>query len=107
MRLAWHIGNRHLPADIAADRIRLRADHVIAALLRGLGGEVAEIDAPFMPERGAYAGGAHGHGGHDHGGHDHPGHAHDAHGHGEHHHGHAHHHHPDGHSHHAHADHDH
>ncbi|MET0270391.1 MAG: urease accessory protein UreE, partial [Sphingomonas sp.] len=94
MRLAWHIGNRHLPADIAADRIRLRADHVIAAMLRGLGGEVAEIDAPFMPERGAYAGGGHGHGGHDHGGHDHPGHAHDAHGHGEHHHGHAHHHHP-------------
>ena len=68
MRLAWHIGNRHLPADIGANRIRLRADHVIAAMLRGLGGEVAEIVAPFAPEAGAYAASAaHGHShGHDH-----------------------------------------
>jgi urease accessory protein len=72
MRLAWHIGNRHLPADIAADRIRLRADHVIAAMLRGLGGEVAEIVAPFTPEAGAYAGGhGHNHAEHDHGSHSH------------------------------------
>ncbi|WP_156677750.1 urease accessory protein UreE [Sphingomonas profundi] len=81
MRLAWHVGNRHLPADIGADRIRLRADHVIAAMLRGLGGTVAEIVAPFTPEAGAYAGReggghAHGHGHtHDHD-HDHA-HAHD------------------------------
>jgi urease accessory protein len=59
MRLAWHIGNRHLPADIGADRIRLRADHVIAAMLRGLGGIVTEIVAPFTPEAGAYASAGH------------------------------------------------
>jgi urease accessory protein len=61
MRLAWHIGNRHLAADIGPDRIRLRADHVIAAMLRGLGGEVVEIVAPFTPEAGAYPGGGHAH----------------------------------------------
>lgn len=54
MRLAWHIGNRHLPARLEADRILLRRDHVIAAMLTGLGAEVREVDAPFDPEGGAY-----------------------------------------------------
>ena len=67
MRLAWHIGNRHLPARLEAARILLRRDHVIAAMLRGLGGEVIEVMAPFDPEGGAYgeAGttASHGHGG--------------------------------------------
>ncbi len=80
MRLAWHIGNRHLPADIGTDRIRLRADHVIAAMLRGLGGAVADIMAPFTPEAGAYAQPAHEHAAHS------P--AHHAHDHGHHHHDH-------------------
>ena len=74
MRLAWHIGNRHLSADIDTDCIRLRFDHVVAAMLRGLGGDVVETSAPFTPERGAYARGhgqapqqVHGHGrGQDH-----------------------------------------
>jgi urease accessory protein len=53
-RLAWHIGNRHLPASIAADRILIRQDHVIRTMLEGLGAVVAEIEAPFHPEGGAY-----------------------------------------------------
>ncbi|HEY0315796.1 MAG TPA: urease accessory protein UreE [Sphingomonas sp.] len=65
-RLAWHVGNRHLPAEIAAAGLRLRWDHVIAAMLEGLGAHVHRIEAPFSPEAGAYAGGerTHGHGHH-------------------------------------------
>jgi urease accessory protein len=56
LRLAWHLGNRHLPAQIEAHRILIRDDHVIAAMLEGLGARLARIEAPFTPERGAYAG---------------------------------------------------
>jgi urease accessory protein len=60
LRLAWHLGNRHLPAQIEAGRILIRDDHVIAEMLGGLGAHLARIDAPFTPERGAYdAAGAH------------------------------------------------
>ena len=62
VRIAWHLGNRHLPVQLLGDRIRIRADHVIQAMIEGLGGHVEEIDAPFDPEAGAYAGG----GGHHH-----------------------------------------
>ncbi|WP_081602567.1 urease accessory protein UreE [Afipia felis] len=86
--LAWHIGNRHLPAAIATDRILILRDHVIKAMLEGLDAKVHEIVAPFNPVRGAYAGHGHEHG-HDHG-HDHD-HAHDHH----HNHAHSHHHHHD------------
>lgn len=55
LRLAWHIGNRHLPAEITADGIRLRHDHVIHKMLTGLGARVLDIDAAFSPEQGAYA----------------------------------------------------
>ncbi len=55
LRLAWHIGNRHLPAQLEGDRILIRDDHVVAAMLEGLGARLRRIDAPFMPERGAYA----------------------------------------------------
>jgi len=72
-RIAWHIGNRHLAAEIGDHSIRVRADHVIARMVEGLGGHVHEIEAPFNPEGGAYGGAAtahaHGHGhqyGHDH-----------------------------------------
>jgi len=66
-RLAWHIGNRHLPAQIFDDRILLREDAVIAEMLRGLGAELRRIEAPFTPERGAYDGalGDHHHADHD------------------------------------------
>jgi urease accessory protein len=57
--LAWHIGNRHLPAQIEADRILIGRDHVIAEMLKGLGAQVADVVAPFTPERGAYSGHAH------------------------------------------------
>ena len=60
VRIAWHLGNRHLPVQLVGTRLRIRADHVIAEMVRGLGGHVAEIEAPFDPEAGAY-GGHHGH----------------------------------------------
>jgi urease accessory protein len=53
-RLAWHIGNRHLPARLEAERILIREDAVIAAMLRGLGATVHCLHAPFTPEPGAY-----------------------------------------------------
>ncbi len=54
VRLAWHIGNRHTPCQIEADHLRIRADHVLANMLRGLGAMVTEARAPFTPEGGAY-----------------------------------------------------
>jgi urease accessory protein len=73
-RLAWHIGNRHVAASIEQDRILLRDDHVLVAMLEGLGATVHPVSAPFTPERGAYAPAAAHHHDHDH---DHHGHAHD------------------------------
>ena len=98
MRVAWHIGNRHTPAEITADAVYIEDDHVLAEMVRGQGCTVKPVMRPFRPERGAYDhdcghdhGQHHGHGRHDH---DH-GHAHHAHGHDAHEHGpgcgHAHH----------------
>ncbi len=64
VRIAWHLGNRHLPVQLLGSHIRIRADHVIAGMVRMLGGHVHEIEAPFDPEAGAYAGG-HSHAGDD------------------------------------------
>ncbi|RJE89151.1 urease accessory protein UreE [Paracoccus onubensis] len=64
-RLAWHIGNRHTPCRIEPDRLIIRADHVLEAMLRKLGAQIEHAMLPFAPEGGAY-----GHGrtfGHDHG----------------------------------------
>lgn len=64
-RLAWHIGNRHTPCRIEADRLIIRQDHVLEAMLRQLGAQIEHAELPFSPEGGAY-----GHGrtfGHDHG----------------------------------------
>jgi urease accessory protein len=66
IRLAWHIGNRHLAAAIEAHRILIRRDHVIAHMLEHQGASVREVEEPFDPEGGAYQD----HGPHDHG-HDH------------------------------------
>jgi urease accessory protein len=52
--LAWHLGNRHLPAEIGAGRILIRDDHVIARMLEGLGATLRRVQAPFNPEGGAY-----------------------------------------------------
>ena len=87
VRLAWHLGNRHLPTQIAAKGLRIRRDHVIEAMVRGLGARVIEIEAPFDPEGGAYASGGHAHAPdahphhdpHDHARHDHSSHEHDDH----------------------------
>jgi urease accessory protein len=57
VRIAWHLGNRHLPVQLLGDRIRIRVDHVIEEMVQGLGGHVEAIEAPFDPEAGAYAGG--------------------------------------------------
>jgi urease accessory protein len=53
-RLAWHIGNRHLPAQILTGRILIREDSVIEEMLKGLGASVRHVAEPFTPEPGAY-----------------------------------------------------
>ena len=58
LRIAWHLGNRHLAVQFAGPALRIRADHVIAAMILGLGGQIHELRAPFDPESGAYAGAA-------------------------------------------------
>ena len=58
LRLAWHIGNRHVEVQVVGDRLRIRRDHVLEAMLTGLGATLTPIEAPFDPEQGAYA---HGH----------------------------------------------
>lgn len=59
LRLAWHLGNRHLTAAIQADRILIRRDHVIAHMLQHQGATVAEVVEVFDPEGGAYHDHAH------------------------------------------------
>ena len=79
-RLAWHLGNRHLPTQIDGGRLLIRDDHVIVHMLEGLGATIRKVDAPFDPEGGAY--GEHNHN---------PGHRHQHHhDHGDHHHHHDH-----------------
>ncbi|MDB5570190.1 MAG: ureE [Hyphomicrobiales bacterium] len=95
-RVAYHIGNRHVQAEIMPKSIRIRRDHVLEDMVRGLGAKVMHIEAPFEPDTGAYeaqepahahAGHGHAHHGHDHHGHDHHGHEPHDHGHPEHVHG--------------------
>jgi urease accessory protein len=69
-RLAWHIGNRHIDVQIVGDRLRIRRDHVIEEMLRGLGARLSALEAPFDPEHGAYEQ-HHGHGPGHHHDHDH------------------------------------
>jgi urease accessory protein len=54
-RFAWHIGNRHTDIEIVGERLRIRRDAVLEDMLRGLGAQLSFIEAPFEPERGAYA----------------------------------------------------
>lgn len=54
MRLAWHLGNRHLPTEIRDETLRIRPDHVIENMLHGFGADLAKMQAPFQPEGGAY-----------------------------------------------------
>ncbi len=82
-RLAWHLGNRHLATEIADGVLRIRPDHVIDAMLEGLGATLVRVERAFQPEGGAYG---------DHAGHHQ--HEHDGHGGRIHHHGADHHHGP-------------
>ena len=66
MRLAWHLGNRHLAVEFRGNRLIARDDHVIAAMLQGLGAAVRRIRGPFNPEGGAYGQESSAHS-HDHG----------------------------------------
>lgn len=66
VRIAWHLGNRHLPVQLMEEAIRIRADHVIAEMVEILGGHVHPIEAAFDPEPGAYAGTAAAHHHHHH-----------------------------------------
>jgi len=62
VRIAWHLGNRHLPTQIRGTRLRIREDHVIIEMVKRLGAGVTLLEAPFDPEGGAYGHGAvHGH----------------------------------------------
>lgn len=67
VKIAWHLGNRHLATEIRGDALRIRPDHVIEAMLQGLGAELRRLEAAFEPESGAY--GQHRHHHHDHGHH--------------------------------------
>ena len=63
LRVAWHLGNRHLPTELLSNRLRIRQDHVIEDMLKKLGACVQKLEAPFNPEGGAYGfGHTHGHG---------------------------------------------
>ena len=63
MRLAWHLGNRHLPTEIGDQVLRIRSDHVVEEMLHGFGADLVKVLVPFQPEGGAYSGHAH----HNHG----------------------------------------
>jgi urease accessory protein len=76
-RLAWMLGDRHIPVEILPNRLRLRRDPALETLLTSAGGKVRAIDAPFSPEGGAYAIGDAEHDDHEH---------HHEHGHDHHHH---------------------
>lgn len=54
VRLAWHIGNRHTPCQVEADRLLIQRDHVMRDMLERLGATVTAVAEPFTPEGGAY-----------------------------------------------------
>lgn len=60
-RLAWHLGDRHIPAELHERRLRVRRDPAVETLLASLGAKGLVIEAPFEPEGGAYSGGHHHH----------------------------------------------
>jgi urease accessory protein len=65
LKLAWHLGNRHVPAEITPEAIYIAEDHVLIEMVRGLGASATIVERPFRPERGAYH--QHGPEGHGHG----------------------------------------
>ncbi|MEP9378557.1 urease accessory protein UreE [Aquabacter sp. CN5-332] len=81
LKAAWHLGNRHVAAEITEEAIYFAEDHVLLEMVRGLGAIATPVVRPFRPEKGAYEA-AEAHGGHGHHGHEHHDHGHH-HGHGE------------------------
>ncbi|MBS0245709.1 MAG: urease accessory protein UreE [Proteobacteria bacterium] len=69
VRLAWHLGNRHTDVQIVGHKVRIRRDHVLEDMLRGLGAHLTPLQAAFDPEPASPHGHEHGdhHHGHDHG----------------------------------------
>jgi urease accessory protein len=65
-RVAWHLGNRHVPTQLLPAMLRVRRDHVIAEMAQLLGAQVMEVQAPFDPEGGAYSMPSHHHASHHH-----------------------------------------
>ena len=62
IKLAWHIGNRHIPCQIETNRLLIHEDKVIENLIVRLGGSIKKISEEFSPEGGAYGlGRTHGH----------------------------------------------
>ena len=59
LRIAWHLGNRHLPTEIRDRVLLIRPDHVIEDMLRGFGADLQKVQAAFQPEGGAYGHGHH------------------------------------------------
>jgi len=92
-KIAYHLGNRHVPVQVGADFLRITEDHVLEEMVKKLGATVSHVEASFEPEAGAYAGGHHqhdemGHGGKIHDHHDDHDHVHDEHCDHDHHHHH-------------------
>ena len=54
IRLAWHIGNRHMPCQIESGRLLIKRDHVMRDMLERLGAAITAVTEPFSPEGGAY-----------------------------------------------------
>jgi urease accessory protein len=53
-RIAYHLGNRHVPVQVGERWLRFTADAVLARMVEGLGGTVTTLDVAFEPEAGAY-----------------------------------------------------
>lgn len=60
-RAAYHLGNRHVPLQIGDGWLRYRQDHVLDAMVAGLGLRVQAVQAAFDPEEGAYGASSHDH----------------------------------------------
>lgn len=60
-RIAYHLGNRHVPVQVGDGWLRLQYDHVLEGMVRGLEGQIALVDHSFDPEGGAYSGARHAH----------------------------------------------
>lgn len=54
LRMAYHLGNRHVALEITPTVLKLSPDPVLREMLEHLGATVSEAMEPFYPEAGAY-----------------------------------------------------